>query len=84
MDYMMLAGLVSGGIAGYGIRHWAAALIVAAIVGTGMATAYHLWLHAEPSRGDALAGVGYLMALICPLSGCVMGWLARRARQKSE
>lgn len=82
MNFAMLAAFGLGCVAGLVFQRLIHAIAIAAVGGFAIAIAYHLWLGADPARGDALEGVGYLMAFAYPLSGCVVGWLARRVRRK--
>lgn len=82
MDYAMLAVFALGCIAGFKFQRPIYAIAIAAVGGFGMAIAYYLWLGADPARGDALEGVGYLMAFAYPLSGCALGWLANHFSRK--
>lgn len=84
IDFAIVAVFALGCIAGFVFQRLTYAIAIAAVSGFGMAIAYHLWLGADPARGDALEGLGYFMAFGYPLSGCVLGWLASRFRRKPK
>ncbi|MBB5712789.1 hypothetical protein FHT02_004050 [Sphingomonas xinjiangensis] len=84
MEFAMLATSLLGYVAGVGLRRLTSALVLAGIVGFGMAIAYHVWLNADPSRGDALEGLGYFAAVAYPLTGCTLGRLKSRPKRKPE
>ena len=84
MEFAMLAASVLGYFAGVGLHRLTSALVLSGIVGLAMAMAYHEWLAADPLRGDAQAGVGYLAALAYLLTGCTLGMLKSRLGRKSE
>lgn len=81
IDLVGIAAFALGCIAGFIFRCLTYAIAAATVLGFGMAIAYYLWLGADPTRGDALAGVGYFIAFAVPLSGCALGGLASRFKR---
>lgn len=84
IDLAISAAFVLGCVAGFVFRRLTYAIAIATVSGFGMAIAYHLWLGADPTRGDALEGIGYFMAFAAPLGGCALGWLASRFQRKNR
>ena len=82
IDLAIIAAFALGCIAGFVVRRVTNAIASATVSGFGLAIAFHLWLRADPTRGDALEGVGYFMAFAVPLGGCTLGWLASRFKRK--
>lgn len=70
----MLAGFGLGCFIGLLLRRLTPTLVLATLAGLGSAIAYHVWLNADPARGDAMEGVGYVFALFCPVGGGIMAW----------
>ena len=81
IELVIIAALALGCIAGFVLRRLTYAVAAATVLGFGMAIAYYHWLGADPTRGDALASIGYFIALAVPLSGCALGWLASRFKR---